>query len=92
MSFLKRIEKVVSTPKSRVLNYLLDHPDEEVNTYQIWNTKTLGITRPTVSRIVRGLEADNIITMTDTEGRAFLFKLNKDNDIVKSLLAMEEKI
>ena len=92
MSFLKKVEKIISTPRSKVLDYLIDHRDEKHNTHRIWKARGKYISRPTISTIVREFHDERILIEVEHKGRGKMYKLNHAHDIVQALIRTEDRI
>ena len=77
-------------PTIRVLDYLLTERNQDFSITDM--AKNSGIGRSTLYRIWVNLEKNKIITPTRVIGKAKLYKLNKDNAIIKKLIEMDNTL
>jgi len=71
------------SPKAKVLEYFLEWFDDDITISDI--AEGADISRTTAYEVVEELVDLNIITSTRKVGQSQLYKLNKDNPIVKRL-------
>ena len=67
----------------RVLRYLVNHSDWEFNISEL--ARDLAVNKGILSRLIKKLKENNIIKLNQ-KGKIVLFKLNKENLIIKSLI------
>ena len=84
------IEFMGDSPTIRILDYLLTERDLDFSITDI--AKNSGIGRSTLYRIWVSLEKNKIITPTRIIGKAKLYKLNKDNHIIKKLIEIDDAL
>ena len=82
------IEFMGDSPTIRVLDYLLTEKDLDFSITDI--AKNSGIGRATLYRIWADLTKNKIIVPTRMIGKAKLYKLNKDNIIIKKIIEMDD--
>lgn len=84
------IEFMGDSPTIRVLDYLLTERDLDFSITDM--AKNAGIGRTTLYRIWGSLIKNKIIIPTRIIGKAKLYKLNKDNFIIKKLLEIDDRL
>jgi len=84
------IEFMGDSPTIRVLDYLLTERDLDFSITDM--AKNAGIGRTTLYRIWDDLIKNRIIMPTRIIGKAKLYKLNKDNFIIKKLIEIDDKL
>ena len=84
------IEFMGDSPTIRVLDYLLTERDLDFSITDM--AKNSGIGRTTLYRIWDGLIKNRIIVSTRIIGKAKLFRLNKDNFVIKKLIEIDDKL
>jgi len=84
------IEFMGDSPTIRVLDYLLTERDLDFSITDM--AKNSGIGRTTLYRIWGDLIKNRIISPTRTIGKAKLYKLNKDNFVIKKLIEIDDKL
>lgn len=84
------IEFMGDSPTIRVLDYLLTERDLDFSITDI--AKNAGIGRATLYRIFDDLIKHKIILPTRTIGKAKLYKLNKDNYVIKKLIEIDDAL
>lgn len=84
------IEFMGDSPTIRVLDYLLTERDLDFSITDI--AKNSGIGRATLYRIWNDLIKNKIIAPTRIIGKAKLYKLNKDNLIIKKLIEIDDTL
>src|SRR3989339_809308 len=84
------IEFMGDSPTIRVLDYLLTERDLDFSITDM--AKNAGIGRSTLYRIWGNLIKNKIIMPTRTIGKAKLYKLNKDNFVIKKLIEIDDKL
>ena len=84
------IEFMGDSPTIRVLDYLLTERDLDFSITDI--AKNSRISRTTLYRIWKNLIKNKIITPTRIIGKARLYKLNKENMIIKKLVEIDDTL
>jgi len=84
------IEFMGDSPTVRILDYLLTERDLDFSITDM--AKNAGIGRTTLYRIWDNLIKNKIIVSTRTIGKAKLFKLNKDNKVIKKLMEIDDAL
>ncbi|MBU1199819.1 MAG: hypothetical protein KKF46_07520 [Nanoarchaeota archaeon] len=84
------IEFMGDSPTIRVLDYLLTERDLDFSITDM--AKNSGIGRTTLYRIWSDLIKNRIITPTRIIGKAKLYRLNKDNFVIKKLIEIDDKL
>lgn len=84
------IEFMGDSPTIRVLDYLLTERDLDFSITDM--AKNSGIGRATLYRIFDNLIKNKIIVPTRVIGKAKLYKLNKDNLIIKKLIEIDDSL
>ena len=84
------IEFMGDSPTIKVLDYLLTERDLDFSITDM--AKNSGIGRTTLYRIWTGLIKNKIIVPTRIIGKAKLYKLNKDNFVIKKLIEIDDKL
>ena len=84
------IEFMGDSPTIKVLDYLLTERDLDFSITDI--AKNSGIGRTTLYRLWNDLIKNKIIVPTRIIGKAKLFKLNKDNLIIKKLIEIDDAL
>ncbi|MFH1209190.1 MAG: nucleotidyltransferase domain-containing protein [archaeon] len=67
----------------KILRYLIKHRDWEFNITEL--SKDIEVNKGILSRIVKDLEKNNIIRV-NRKGRILLFKINKENLIIRKII------
>lgn len=67
----------------KILRYLVKHQDWEFNTTEL--SKDTKINKGTISKLIKKLAENNVIKI-NRKGKIILFKLNKENIIIKNLI------
>lgn len=75
------------TPKVRIWDFLLDNTTLDFSKSEI--AKQTGISRATLDRVWPYLIKDKILIKSRAIGRAVLYKLNKENELVKRMLYLD---
>ena len=78
------------SPTIRVLDYLLTERGLDFSITDI--AKNAGISRSTLYRILEAILKNNIIVPTRIVGKAKLYQLNKENKIIKKLIAIDDAL
>jgi predicted transcriptional regulator len=84
------IEFMGDSPTIRVLDYLLTERDLDFSITDM--AKNAGIGRSTLYRIWNDLVKNKIILPTRIIGKAKLYKLNKDNKVIKKLMEIDDAL
>lgn len=84
------IRAIGSTPKLRILDYLLDYKINDFTKKEI--IEALGMSKLTFYKYFKDLEALGLVTTTRKIGRATLYKVNLNNPMVKMLVEYETKL
>ena len=84
------IEFMGDSPTIRVLDYLLTERDLDFSITDM--AKNSGIGRTTLYRIWGDLIKNRIILSTRTIGKAKLYKLNKNNFVIKKLIEIDDRL
>jgi len=84
------IEFMGDSPTIRVLDFLLTERDLDFSITDM--AKNAGIGRSTLYRIWDDLVKNKIIIPTRTIGKAKLYRLNKDNKIIKKLIEIDDAL
>ena len=84
------IEFMGESPTIRVLDYLLTERDLDFSITDM--AKNSGIGRATLYRIWDDLIKNKIIVPTRVIGKAKLYKLNKDNIIIKKIIEIDDTL
>lgn len=75
------------SPRVRLLDFLADHVDYDYTISQLEGFA--GISRPTLYRLIEGLEAEKMISVTREVGASKFYALNTRNEKVTGMLQME---
>lgn len=78
------------SPKMKILDYLLDFPTNDFTKKEI--IETLGMSKQTFYKYFGDLEEVGIVKVNRTVGKAKLYKVNRENTIVRDLVNMERKM
>ncbi len=78
------------SPTIRVLDYLLTERDLDFSLTDIALNAQIG--RATLYRILENLIKYNIIVPTRIIGKAKLYKLNKENKVIKKLIEIDDML
>ncbi len=85
------ITKVLGySPKMKILDYLLDFPTNDFTKKEIIDA--LGMSKQTFYKYFDDLVEVGIVRVNRTIGKAKLYKVNRENPIVKDLVNMEKKL
>ena len=84
------IEFMGDSPTIRVLDYLLTERDLDFSITDIAKNSAIG--RSTLYRIWDDLIKNKVILATRVIGKAKLYKLNKDNVIIKKLIEIDDTL
>ena len=84
------IEFIGDSPTVRVLDYLLTERDLDFSITDM--AKNAGIGRSTLYRIWDNLVKNKIIIPTRVIGKAKLYKLNKNNFVIKKLIEIDDRL
>jgi hypothetical protein len=84
------IELGIKSPLLKVLDFLMDNEAFDYSKTDI--AEGTDLSRATLFKVWPKLEALDLITATRTVGRAKMYKLNKQNPIVKKLMELDDAI
>ena len=84
------IEFMGDSPTVRILDYLLTERDLDFSITDM--AKNAGIGRSTLYRIWDSLIKNKVIISTRVIGKANLYKLNKDNFVIKKLIEIDDAL
>ena len=84
------IEFMGDSPTIRVIDYLLTERDLDFSITDM--AKNAGIGRTTLYRIWDDLIKNKIIVPTRVIGKAKLYKLNKNNFVIKKLIEIDDRL
>jgi len=76
-----------SSPTLRIIDFFLDNPLSDYSKNEI--VKNLGMGRVTFFKYWRELEKSGAVKVTRRVGRATMYQLNRENDIVKQLIKLD---
>ena len=76
-----------NTPKVRIWDFLLDNDVLDFTKSEI--ARQTGISRATLNRLWPYLIKNKILVKSRVIGRATLFRLNKENELVKKMLELD---
>ena len=79
-----------NSPYIRVLDFLLTYRDFDYSKKEI--AENANVSYNTLNSFWRKLVSDGIIIKTGRKGRQDVFRLNKENKIVKNLIALFDNI
>tara|TARA_Y100000310_G_C20659120_1_gene803660 strand:- start:1797 stop:2129 length:333 start_codon:yes stop_codon:yes gene_type:complete len=78
------------SPRTRVLDYLVTWSGVDISKTDLANNAKVG--RATLYRIWDDLEKNKIIVHTRKIGKAKLYKLNTENEVIKKLIEIEQTL
>ncbi len=84
------IRALGSSPKLRILDYLLDHKLNDFTKEEI--LEALGMSKLTLYKYFRDLEELGLVVASRKIGRATLYKVNLENPTVKMLIEYETQL
>ncbi len=82
--FLKRLG---DTPTLRIIDFFIDNLLFDYSREEI--LKNVSISRKTLFKIWRDLEDSGIMVMTRQVGKAKMYRLNRENEVVKKLVELD---
>ena len=80
----------IKSPMLKVLDFLMDNESFDYSKTDI--AEGIGLSRATLFKAWPKLEELDLITATRTVGRAKMYKLNKQNPIIKKLMELDDAI
>jgi len=80
----------IKSPMLKVLDFLMDNESFDYSKTDI--AEGCGLSRTTLFKVWARLEALELITATRTVGQAKMYRLNKQNPIVKKLMELDDAI
>ncbi|MCP8308175.1 MAG: hypothetical protein H3Z52_00730 [archaeon] len=81
------IKYLGDSPILRVIDYFLDNPLFDYSRKEI--LESIRISRRTLFQIWKDLEKNGIVKVTRKIGKAKMYKLNKENEVVKKLIELD---
>jgi len=75
------------SPQTKILDFLGDHPNYDYNITDL--AEYADVSRPTLYEIIPGLIEKGILIETRKVGRSKMYKLNTENDLVKTILKFD---
>jgi DNA-binding transcriptional ArsR family regulator len=84
------MELGMKSPLLRVLDFLMDNESFDYTKNDI--ARGAELSRSTLFKVWPRLEALNLITATRTVGNSKMYRLNKQNPIVKKLMELDDSI
>ncbi len=75
------------SPQLRILDFLLDNKPFDFSKKEI--IEELGMSKTTFYRVWKELEALGIVKVSRKFGKTRLYKINEENELVKSLMKIE---
>jgi DNA-binding transcriptional ArsR family regulator len=84
------IKALGSSPKLRILDYLLDYKLNDFTKKEIM--EALGMSKLTFYKYFKDLQELGLVTATRKIGRATLYKVNLENPMTKMLIEYETKL
>jgi len=81
------IKHLGNSPILRIIDYFLDNPLFDYSKKEI--LESIRISRRTLFQIWKDLEWNGIVKVTRKIGKAKMYKLNKDNEVVKKLVELD---
>jgi len=76
-----------ASPILRIVDFFLDNPLSDYSKNEI--VKNLEMSRVTFFKYWKELEKSNALTVSRKIGRATLYKLDRENDVVKQLIKLD---
>jgi len=76
-----------SSPVLRIIDFLLDNPLSDYSKNEI--ARNLAMSRATFFKYWRELERSGAVRQTREIGRATMYKLDSENDVVKQLIKLD---
>ena len=76
-----------ASPIMRIIDFFLDNPLSDYSKNEI--VKNLGMGRVTFFKYWRQLEQSGAVKVTRKIGRATLYKLDRENEVVKQLIKLD---
>mgnify|MGYP000132523737 CR=1 FL=1 len=76
-----------ASPILRIIDFFLDNPLSDYSKNEI--VKNLGMSRVTFFKYWRELEKSGAVKVTRKVGRATMYQLNRENEVVKQLIRLD---
>ncbi len=76
-----------ASPILRIIDFFLDNPLSDYSKNEI--VKNLGMSRVTFFKYWRELEKSGAVKVTRRVGRATMYQLNRENEVVKQLIQLD---
>jgi len=81
------LKRLGDTPTLRIIDFFIDNLLFDYSREEI--LKNVSISRKTLFKIWRDLEDSEIIVMTRKVGKAKMYRLNRENEVVKKLIDLD---
>lgn len=81
------LKRLGDTPTLRIIDFFIDNLLFDYSKEEI--LKNVSISRKTLFKIWRDLEDSEIIVMTRKVGKAKMYRLNRENEVVKKLIDLD---
>jgi hypothetical protein len=78
------------SPTLRIIDFFLDNPLSDYSKSEV--AKNLAMSRATFFKYWKELETSDALVVTRKIGRATMYKLDRENDIVKQLIRLDMAI
>jgi predicted transcriptional regulator len=78
------------SPQMRILNYLLDFPNSDFTKKEM--IQALGMSKQTFYKYFGSLEESGMVKFSRTTGKAKLYKIDRHNPMVKTIIDFERKL
>ncbi len=84
------IQSLGDTPKLHIIDFLIENILFDFSKKEM--IEGSGVSAPTFNKYFNCLEKDGIVMVTRRFGKAKLYKLNRENQVVKFILEMESNL